>query len=83
MDRFADKAKRYRDRADELLAKADDFHDPENRATVMAEECMAMADRLEQFEKAATPSIPVKFQIKAVPNRAGGISWLHRRPPDQ
>jgi len=51
MDRFAAKAKRYRDRADELLAKADDFQDPENRATVMAEECMAMADRLEQFEK--------------------------------
>jgi hypothetical protein len=49
---FSSRAQRYRERAEELLAKAEDFQDAGNRTTIMvlAEEYMAMADRLERFD---------------------------------
>lgn len=51
MRSYPSRAQSYRDRAEELRAKADDFHDPVNRKTieVLAEEYQAMADRLEKF----------------------------------
>ena len=49
---FKAKAERYRERAVELLATAEDFQDPENCKTMklLAEEYMAMADRVERFD---------------------------------
>lgn len=46
------KAERYRYRAEELLTMAEDFQSPENRRTLqlLAEEYMAMANRLEGFD---------------------------------
>jgi hypothetical protein len=51
MSRFKNRARGYRERAEELFAKAGDFQDPANRKTieVLAEEYLAMADRLERF----------------------------------
>ena len=51
MSRFENRARGYRERAQELLAKAGDFQDPANRKTIeiLAEEYLAMADRLERF----------------------------------
>jgi len=51
-DEFEAKARRYRERADELLATADEFQDPASRRTMklLAEEYLAMADRVEQFD---------------------------------
>lgn len=57
MPKFTSRAQRYRDRADELPAKADNFQDPANRAIVMvlAEEYLAMGDRLEEYPTTASP----------------------------
>lgn len=49
MDEPKSRAQRYRDRADEILARIEDFQSEENRKTmqILAEEYMAMANRLE------------------------------------
>lgn len=58
MEKFRSKAEHYRDRAEELLANAENFQDPENRITIklLAEEYLAMADRLEKFADTIPPS---------------------------
>jgi len=63
MSRFENRARGYRERAAELFARAGDFQDPANRKTieVLAEEYLAMADRLEKFiDATAYPKPPGK-----------------------
>lgn len=63
MTDFATQVREYRQKAEELLTKADDFEDPANRKTItiLAEEYLAMADRLQRvMDSYRAPEPPKK-----------------------
>lgn len=53
MEKFESRAERYRQRAEELLAMAEDFKDPGSRKMLLtiAEEYIAMASSIDDFDR--------------------------------